>query len=301
MKNTTKPSVSIYIISITALALVLIGCGTRESMSPALEKKYRVNVYRVVLDDLSETLNLTGEVMPLSSVILTSKVPGRLEKLAATNEQGVYVPVTEGTHIHKGQQLAVIDYATYSARAQQAEAVLASAKAQFEHSAREEKRMTALFKEGASTEQTRDKSITARSQCEAVLKQAEASLKLARIDLDEATPDSPINGVVVSKFIDEGNIVAPGMAILTIQDISRVKVIFSVPERYINRVIPGKTRVKISSDAFADTSINSLVTRAYPAIDRATRTAKAEVLVDNNDRRTSIMRNGPVVCWFICH
>ena len=276
------------IISLTiciAAVLVMCGCGADKGKDLTSMKKKRVNVQPVVLCDLSEKLNLTGEVMPFASVTLTSKVPGRLEHLAITNEHGKYIPITEGTHIKKGQQLAVIDYSTYMAKEQRAEAAKVSAKAQFDDALREEKRMTALFDEGASTERARDQSITARARCEAALKQAEASLELARIDLDEATPDSFINGIVVAKFIDEGNIVAPGTAILTIQDISRVKAVFSVAERYLSRIIPGTTRVDIASDAVNGGPFTAVVSKVYPSVDPATRTGTAEILLDNADGR----------------
>ena len=272
-------------LSILAVALVLCGCGAREKENLTVNGKIRVEVEPVVRGDISETIKLTGEVAPFSTVILTSKVPGRLERLAIKNKDGIYEAVAEGVRVRKGQQLAVVDLATYTAHTRQAEAAVASAKAQFEDAMREEKRMTSLFKEGVVTEQMRDKSVTARARSEAALKQAEAALDLARINLDEATPESPIDGIVVAKHMDEGNIVSPGMPIVTIQDMSKMKVIFSLPERYLPRVVSGKTRVKISSDALEGEPINGVVSTVYPSVDRATRTTKIEILVNNSDKR----------------
>ena len=268
-------------LSILAFALIVSGCGKDESKETISKQVPNVRVQLVKPGSISETLKLTGEVKPFSTVVITPQVPGRLERLAAPDGHGGYEPISEGTHVHKGMELAVIDHAVYRARLDQAKAAEAMAEAQCDDAKKEEKRIVSLFKEGAATEQMRDKTITGRSVAEAALQQAKALLELAEISFDESTPSSPIDGMVIKKHVDEGNIVSPGMPLLTIENSSKVKIVFSISERYLTRVVEGKTNVRISSDALSDVSIDAVVSKLYPAVDPATRTGTAEVLLDN--------------------
>lgn len=287
MRYNRRILVSALTVVVGAGLLALSGCGGKKEKANGVSAGTRaqVQVANVKLADMSETLKVNGEVVAISTVVVTPKVPGRLEQFAIKDEEGKLIPVVEGTAVKAGQQLGVIDHAVYEARLQQAEAAVTAAQAQADDAAREEKRALLLLKEGAATEQMRDKVITGRKAAEAALSQAKAVLDLARIDADESTLKSPINGTVTAKYVDAGNIVSPGVAIAMVQDASRVKILFNFSEVHLARINSGKNPLVASSDVLGGFSITGVVTRVYPAVDKATRTVGAEVIVENTDGR----------------
>jgi RND family efflux transporter MFP subunit len=265
-------------IALVSALVATSGCKKKDVEQGSAERGVqRVEVAAIKLGDIAETVTLTGEVVPLSTVVLTSKVAGRLEKLRLEDS----TPIAEGSRVEAGKSLVEIDKAVYAAQLDQAEAAVAAATAGNKDATREEERMAVLFKEGAATEQMRDRTATGRDAAAAALKQAEAARKMARINFDEAIIESPISGIVTAKHIDEGNMVAPGMPILTIQDMSKARIIFSVPERYLPRLVAGKTPVAVTPEAYTAEPIQTVVAKIYPAADRATRTTLVELLLDN--------------------
>jgi len=291
--NTSK-YYKVILCSIFAGIFVMTGCRKDTGQSVATEKRRNVNVtvMAVTTGCITQRLELVGDVKPLSTVLLTSKVPGRIERLGIDAEGGKYIPLTEGMEVKKGDILARIDIMTYQTRLKQSQSALAMAEAQLRDAEREEKRMLLLFKDGSVTEQMRDKSVTARTIAEAAFEQAEAVFSLAKIEFDEASPKSPIDGVITRKHIDEGNVISAGMPLVTIESLSQVKIIAGVPERHISSIEPGKTKVRIKTDLNNDNVIDAVVTKVYPSIDPMTRTGNIEILLNNFEGR---LRSGAFV------
>ena len=261
---------------------VLAPAGCRKA-TPAAERAsapIEVAAAPALVTGITQRIEITGDIRPMATVLLASKVPGRLERLALERADGPAEPITEGCMIKRGQTVARIDTATYEARFKQAQAAHAIACAQFDDAAREEKRTLALFEKGAVTEQMKDKAVTARTIAEAARSQAEAALALASIEFRESTPASPLDGVVTRKHLDEGNLVNAGAPLLTIEDTSSVKIVAAVPERHLAAISPGRTRVVIRDTSGA--SLEAAVSRVYPSIDPATRTGTIEIIVDNS-------------------
>lgn len=275
------------IIGITFLACVAVSaCGRREGGGRAeVTNAAAVTTWKITLDRITHRLEVTGEVRPIAVVQLASKVGGRLEWLGVGEGQGRYVPLSEGTRVRRGDVVAHIDLEVYAARYRQAEAAYALAAAQHGDAVREEARIRTLFEEGSATQQMLDKAITAKEIARAALTQAEAALDLARFEREEAQLKSPIDGVVTKKLVDEGNVISPGMPLAVLQDIRRVRVVASVAERYVPHLVEGKTRVVLRTDSLPDTEIVSVLTKVYPHLDSATRTATIEVVLDNEDGR----------------
>jgi membrane fusion protein (multidrug efflux system) len=274
------------------MAAGLSGCPQAPEQKAGTPPPPDVATIAVALAGVTQRLELTGDVHPMSTVLLTSKVPGRLERLGIEDKEGVCAALSEGSRVRRGDVLAQIDLTVYATRLKQTQAAFSVADAQFRDAEREEERMTGLFRGGSATEQMRDRAVTARRIAEAVRAQMEAALALAGIDSDEARPKSPIDGVVTRKHVDEGNIVSVGMPLVTIEELSRVKVVFAVPERYLAGIVPGKTRVRVACDALPNGSIEDVAGKVYPAVDPATRSGMVEVVLDNAGGR---LRSGNFV------
>lgn len=259
------------------------------------ERPIPVEVTSVTLGEISQTLSLTGEVEASSTVLIKPKVTGRLEELRACEEDGTSIPIEQGTQVSRGQRIGIIDHETFVAQVSQAEAALevaranlAAVEASLEDAARERARFKNLYQEGAATQQQFDqmdaaykKAFAAKEVAQAQIRQAEAALQLARINLRESIITSPLTGVVTKKWLDEGNMTSLNTPIVTIQDIKTVKVVVSVPERYLTSIKPKATPVFISVDAYPDETFAAEVFSIYPEIDRETRTAQVEIRLEN--------------------
>lgn len=285
----------IFIIVCVGLVAYHAFLGTEKSDVAKEKKTIPVVVSTVSSSPISELLEISGEIEANKSVVITSKVPGRLEQLRTRSSAGKTIEVKEGLRVKKDQEIAIIDHDQYLAQVRRAEAALSVANANLDaarvtlEDARKEKvRWVNLTEKGFATEQKRDKTlanydraVAAKALAEAGVKEAQAALDLARIQFRESTIVSPLTGVVTKKHIDEGNMIGTSTPIVTIEDIQVVKVVVGVPERYLKEIKPGQTRAYIKVDAFPDKRFSTTVEDIYPAVDRLTRTLQVELKVAN--------------------
>jgi len=271
---------------ITAFAVVFLTFWfgyTREPAEVNAEHKaVPVEVQKVSTDTIENTIELTGWIEANMVVDVKSKVAGRIESLQAVSSSGNLVPVEEGLTVTKGQQLAIIDHDVYLAQVSSAEAAVKAAEVELADAEREKKRILSLYQGGSATEQSKDKAVTSAELAAARLSSAKAALELAKINLNESTIISPIDGTVTKKHIDQGNLVSLGSPIVTLADMKTVKVIVSVAEKYTPEITVA-TPAEIRVDAFPEKVFTANVYSVYPALDQQTHTIQVEIRLSNED------------------
>jgi len=251
-----------------------------EKVSP--EKTVPVEVEVVSTGSIEETVELTGWIKANRVVDIKSRVPGRIESLQLILNNGDLVAVEEGLVVKKGQQLAVIDQSVYLAQVSAARANVDAREVELADAERERKRMIALYEGGSTTEQNKDKAITAAELAKARLTLAGAELELAEINLRESSIISPIDGIVTTRHIDEGNLIKAGDRIVTVADMKTVKVIVAVAEKYGGEITVG-TPARIKVDAFAERVFDAKVYSIHPALDAQTHTIQVEIRLENDE------------------
>jgi len=244
------------------------------------EKKVPVEVEAVSTGPIEETIELTGWIKANQIVDIASKVAGRVESLSVLSDGSDLVAVEEGVSIKKGQQLAIIDHDVYLAQVAAAKASVKAKEIELTDAEREKKRIVALYEGGSSTEQSKDKAITAAELAAASLSLTKANLELAQINLRESMIVSPIDGIVTAKHIDEGNLIRSGDQIVTIADMRTVRVIVAATEKYGAQITVGMP-AKIKVDAFAGRTFDAGVHSIHPALDAQTHTIQVEIRLDN--------------------
>jgi membrane fusion protein (multidrug efflux system) len=252
----------------------------KKGQKPQEKKVVNVEVETVTTGPIEETIELTGWIRANQVVDVASKVAGRLESLEVVGDDGSSVAVEEGLEVKKGRRIAVIDHDVYLAQLAMAKASVEARTVEVTDAEREKNRMLALFKSGSATEQAKDKAVTAAELAAAALAAAKANLELARVNLRESEVNSPIDGVVVAKHIDQGNMIKAGDRIVTVADLKTVKVIASVAEKYGAEIAAG-TPAEISVDAYPDRRFKADVYSVYPALDEQTHTIQIEIRLDN--------------------
>lgn len=278
-----------WITGTLVLMMCLPGCGKKEdtSQNPAIA----VVVDTVKTGSIEQVITLTGELLPQAHVQLSPKIPGRLLRLSLDDGTAV----KENVWVKKEQVVAVLEHNELKARVQQvkaavqtAEAMVTQANVDIEDKLRDKGRMENLFKEGSITEKQKDAAVTAYELAKAAvagaqarLSEAQAAVNQAQITLDEAFIKAPLTGVISKKFVDEGDMLSPGVPIVSVLPMETLKSLIDVPAQYLATVDPNRTQIHLSVDAYPDRTFSTRVEKIYPAINPQTRTFTIELRVPN--------------------
>lgn len=218
-----------------------------------------VSVFTVRPAKLLETVSATGSLLADEGV----------ELQAETNGKVVSIRFTEGARVRKGDLLVKLNDADLVA-------TRARAKYRKELGVLRERRMKQLLKQGVARQEEYDTALN-----ELNVQDAEIDLTEAQIAKTEIR--APFDGVVGLRYVSEGSFVNAATRIATLQRLDRLKIDFSMPEKYAARVKVGNPiafTVAGASPRFAG--------RIYaldPRIDAATRTVLIRALCPNPDGR----------------
>jgi membrane fusion protein (multidrug efflux system) len=152
-------------------------------------------------------------------------------------------------------------------------AQLAQAEASLGLAERNHERASELLKRGSGTVQARD-------QTQSALQADRAAVALARARLDKSTIRAPFAGVVGMSRIDLGAYVTAGQELVSLDDIDRLRLDFTVPERYARFVALGQT-VDIVADAVPGKTFTGEIAVIDTRVDPATRALGVRAMVDN--------------------
>ncbi len=199
-----------------------------------------------------------------------------------------------GERVKEGQILAFLDdeYARISYQAalagvMQAEASLEQARVIAENAKENYHRIKELYEKKVVSKQAFDNTKAQYEQAMAGLKLAEEKLKSAKVSLSEAELllsyhkiSSPINGVVVRKFVDEGTMLLGGSPILRLMQDNPIKIQGALPQEALAYIRIGD-EIEAYSDVYPDKVFKGRIKIISPIIDPSTRTFSIEAWIDN--------------------
>jgi RND family efflux transporter MFP subunit len=268
--------------ALAALLAASWGCSGRR----AEEKPARpVRVEAVAAAAAPAGLRYSATIQPYDQVALAFKVSGYvrdLRRLPGTD--GRPRALQAGDAVGRGTVLARIEPADYQARVDQAAAQQAEATAALVRARADGARAESLYQAKALTRPDYDASRASLQAAEARVAAASAALRSARIALGDASLVAPADGVVLSRSVEVGALAGAGTVAFAMADLTRVKAVFGVPDRVIERVRAG-ARLALTTDAFPGASFPGSVTAVSPAADLETRVFDVEVTIPNADRR----------------
>lgn len=183
-----------------------------------------------VLDTtVSSTFDAAGTAQPIAEATLSTKLMGSVTA----------VMVVEGASVAAGAPLARIDAADVDAKDAQAAAGIAAADAVHAEAQLQTARIRALHADSAAPKATLDAAETGLARAAAALAAARAS----RAEVDAlrgyGVIRAPFTGVVTKRFVDPGDFAAPGAPIVTVQDVSRLRIVATVPAALAREVRRG--------------------------------------------------------------
>jgi HlyD family secretion protein len=275
MSGTKKVLIGVgVLVVLAAIVFVNIKYKRQEGTS--------VNVEAIKTRDLQAIVSASGKIQPHDSINISSDTVGRVTQLA----------VDQGYRVKKGQFLMQIDPELLAHAAQQQEASVAAARSTMEqlrvasesaNAALKQaqdayNRQQQLWKGGLTTKETLDiaeqtlkmrqaDANAAAKQIETQalnIKQQEASLASAKYTLSKVRIESPIDGIVTSRNIQEGETVVvgtmnnAGTVLLTIADMSNVEAQVEVDETDVPNVALNQP-AKVTIDAMPGKSFKGHV------------------------------------------
>jgi membrane fusion protein, multidrug efflux system len=252
-----------------------------------VEKVRPVRVSPARRMEMTQRLELTGEVRPWGEVLVFPKVPGqRIES----------VSVRTGDTVMAGQTLVRLDEATVHARLKEARSALAAAEANIKRIdanlavlEKDRQRFEALYREKAVARRQLDHIVAESEAVEAgrgaarfQAEQARAVIEQLTLALADHRIEAPMDAVVTGRFFDPGNLSSIEHPLLKLADLSRVKVTAFVTEAHLPRINPGLPAT-VRIDAHPTLRFDGSVSLVNAALSPATRSADIEVHLDNPD------------------
>jgi membrane fusion protein (multidrug efflux system) len=240
--------------------------ATRQMPPPVVEVD-TVKTGRIV-----ETREAVGTVRAFESIMVTAKVSGIVEKIS----------FEEGQKVKAGDILVELDAEERRADIQQAVAEIRRAEAQRNEVRTRLDRALALRRTGAGTEAQVDDLTGQMRTLETAITAAEARRRAAEARLEDLVIRAPFNGRLGTRSVSLGAYVSPGTRITTLDDLSRVRFDFAMPENLLAQLKVGQTGFARSA-AFGDRNFEGKVTVIDPRVDPVTRTVRLTAEIPNPD------------------
>jgi multidrug efflux system membrane fusion protein len=278
-------------LSLFVLAGALVGC--RAGAPARADDPIPVRLTTLTAAPSGEGLRFSGTIEPVTRVEMAFKVGGYVATLAtADGPDGHAHKLQEGDHVAAGAVLASLRQADYATQLAAAGAALSGAKAAAAQAELDLSRSVRLADAGVTAPAELDARSTSHDAAAARARQAEAALDAARIALSDTQLHAPFAGVVLRRAVEVGSLVAPGTPAFSLGDVSRVKVLFGVPDTVVQRLHLGD-RVGVEVQALGR-AVSGDVTRIAAAADPRSRVFEIEVTVANPDEALRVGMIGTV-------
>lgn len=236
--NKKKTLVIAAVAAIAALAVWLLSGGKKE-------EKITFDTAAVAQANIMNSITATGTIEPVTSVTVGTQVSGIVSKLF----------VDYNSVVKKGQVIAELDKTNLMSQLNTAKTQLATAQSQLNYQTANYKRYKTLFEKGLVAADDFDNAKLSYTQAKEQVASAKEEVQRAQTNLGYATITSPIDGVVLSKSVEEGQTVAASFStpeLFTIaQDLTNMQVVADVDEADIGDVKEGE-RVTFTVDAYPD-------------------------------------------------
>jgi multidrug efflux system membrane fusion protein len=268
-------------IVVLVLAGLVVGFRGGKKAPPSFERPpAAVTLAVATARDVPVYMDEIGKTVAREMVTVSPQVTGRLEEIR----------FTDGGDVKKGDLLFTIDPRPFQAQLDATLATLAQQKAELDLARTQYKRYADLVVTKAVSQAEYDIRKSAVAVDEAQVKQAEAAVETARLNLQYCTIHSPIDGRAGRRLVDTGNVVeANKTPLLTIQKIDPIYADFTVNQNELTAVQDnmrrGSLKVEVRLQDEDDKPLPGQLTFLDNAVADATGTVQLRATVDNRERR----------------
>lgn len=233
---------------------IVVGTGIYAFMGQSSEVKVRLVTKKMTRSTISNMVTATGTVEPITQVEVGTQVSGIIDR--------IYVDFN--SRVTKGQLIAEMDKVTLQSELVSKEADLASSKTEFEYQQKNYVRSKTLHEKNLISDTDYETTTYTYEKSRSTYERYQADLVKVKRNLGYATITSPIDGVVISRAVEEGQTVAAGFSTPTLftiaNDLTQMEVIANVDEADIGQVEEGQ-RVTFAVDAYPNDVFEGNVTQ----------------------------------------
>lgn len=245
MKKLSKVWLIVAGVIIIALAVyALSGSKKKEEIS--------FETVAIAPANIMNSITATGTIEPVTSVTVGTQVSGIVSKLY----------VDYNSVVKKGQVIAELDKTNLMSQLNTAKTQLATAQSQLNYQTTNFNRYKTLYQKGLVAADEYDNAKLSYTQAKEQVASAKEEVQRAQTNLGYATITSPIDGVVLSKSVEEGQTVAASFSTPELfkiaQDLTNMQVVADVDEADIGDVKEGE-RVSFTVDAYPDDTFEGTV------------------------------------------
>ncbi|MCP5488862.1 MAG: efflux RND transporter periplasmic adaptor subunit [Verrucomicrobia bacterium] len=223
LKNYWKPLVLLAAV----IAMIVYAGGMLKEKTPPTRVEAEIGF--PVPDDAPVVEVVGEEISPRVEIVGTTQSDRRIQIGARINAYVKEVFANAGDRVTQGQLLITLDD-------REIQEQLAAVDAQLRQASREYQRTKQLFEQNAATEQ----SLTA---AESAFNTARANMDRVKVTLSYAQVTSPIDGMVIERLVEVGDLANPGQALIAVYDPSDMRLDVPVPVRLIEKFALGEERL----------------------------------------------------------
>lgn len=255
---------NIKFVTLSLLGLLAAGCSK--------QVQYTNSFAEVKVQDITTSVTATGTIEPVTSVDVGTQVSGIVSKLY----------VDYNSEVKAGQVIAELDRTNLMSDLSSAKANLTSQESNLAYQKNNYERFKALYDKGLISANDFEQARLAYQQAQQQVKTQQQNVKRAETNLGYATITSPIDGVVLSKEVEEGQTVASSFNTPTLfkiaQDLTNMRVIANVDEADIGEVMEGQ-HVQFTVDAYPDDVFEGEVTQVRQQATTTSNVVTYEVVI----------------------
>ena len=253
--------------AVVIVALVIWMCSGGKK-----EETVEFETAKAERQDIHTTITATGTIEPVTSVTVGTQVSGIVSKLY----------VDYNSVVKKGQVIAELDKTNLTSELNRAKADLSSAESTLAYETANFKRYQTLFDKGLVSANDYESAKLSYEKARQTAASSRENVQKAQTNLGYATITSPIDGVVLSKAVEEGQTVAASFNTPELfniaQDLTDMRVIADIDEADIGGVKEGQ-RVTFTVDAFPDDKFEGLVTQVRQEATTTSNVVTYEVVI----------------------
>ncbi|MDP0929882.1 efflux RND transporter periplasmic adaptor subunit [Paracoccus onubensis] len=258
-----------------------VAATTAAQAMPRIMQLHPSEIVAVQPQRIEDLVKVTGTIHPAREAAIAAQVDGLAETVA----------VRPGDHVEAGQLLVEVGTTDLRLQLEQQRSAIRSSRVQLRAAETTLKRTTLLFDKGRAAQATLDSAQAEVDQLAAEIATGQSQVALAEANLQRARVTAPFSGIISTRSIEPGQIVSPGTTMLSIVDLSTVRVEVLVPLRDSARIRAGQS-VRLTVQGAPTEEFTGKVDRVNPVAEAGTRSIKVYLTLDNAD---GLLRGGMFV------
>jgi RND family efflux transporter MFP subunit len=277
MKSKWKLLLIIPVVVIIAFGVYRAGAkitADKNKDKPVEENNLQtVMVKEATKEKMENVLQFTGTMEAVNEASISSKVAGRVSRVAVNN----------GDSVTAGHGLVYLENTEYQNGLSASRAALQKALAGLETARANYDRFKELHTQSAVSNKDFEDVTTALTLAEADVSSASSSVANAEESLRNTTITSPIGGMVANRNVTVGQVLSAGVVLMTVADISSVYVVVNVGQKDISSLRPGM-QATVTLDGYPGRTFAGVVDIINPVASKSARVFETKIRINNKDR-----------------